>query len=156
MNKLRRLLLKSGGASGAVAIALATGLLRPSQVFALERKIGAFESKSVADVLKLLGAADAAASQDIIIKAPEMADNGMVVPIEVTSRIPGATSITLLAEKNPFPLVAHTEFSNGASAYLNTRIKLSQSSPVTAVITAGDKKYVASTEVKVTIGGCGG
>ena len=156
MNQLRRLILKGGGAGGVLACALAAGLLRPSRAHAAEWNKAAFESKSLADALKHIGAAGAAESADIHIKAPEVAENGAVIPIEVTCRLPGAESIALLAEKNPFPLMAQAELAGGTEGYLNTRFKMGQTSAVKVVVRAGGKHYIASRESKVTIGGCGG
>ena len=156
MDQLRRLILKGGGAGGVLAVALAAGLLRPARVFAADWNKAAFEAKAMADALKNIGAAGAADSAEILIKAPDIAENGAVVPIEVTSRIAGAESIALLAEKNPFPLMAYIDLTNGAEAYINTRFKMGQTSVVKVVVKAGGKSYIASREIKVTIGGCGG
>ncbi|MCK9380329.1 MAG: thiosulfate oxidation carrier protein SoxY [Sulfuritalea sp.] len=156
MNHLRRLILKGGGAGGALACALAAGLLRPSTASAAEWNKTAFEAKAIADALKNIAASGAADSAEILIKAPDIAENGAVVPIEVTSRIAGAESIALLVEKNPFPLLAYIDLVNGAEGYINTRFKMGQTSVVKVVVKAGGKHYIASREVKVTIGGCGG
>ncbi len=156
VNQLRRLILKGGGAGGVLACALAAGLLRPTRAHAAEWNKAAFESKTLADALKHIGTDGAAESADILIKAPEVAENGAVIPIEVTCRIAGAQSIALLAEKNPFPLMAHAELANGTEGYLNTRFKMGQTSVVKVVVRAGGKHYIASREIKVTIGGCGG
>ena len=156
MNHLRRLILKGGGAGSVLACALAAGLLRPTRAHAAEWNKAAFESKSLAEALKNIGAAGAAESADIHIQAPEIAENGAVIPIEVTCRTPGAESIALLAEKNPFPLMAQAELAGGAEGYLNTRFKMGQTSAVKVVVKAGGKHYIASREIKVTIGGCGG
>ncbi len=156
MNQLRRLILKGGGAGGVLACALAAGLLRPVPARAAEWNKTAFESKTLADALNNIGAAGAAESADIFVKAPEIAENGAVIPIEVTCRMPGAESIALLAEKNPFPLMAQAEMANGTEGYLNTRFKMGQTSVVKVVVKAGGKHYIASREIKVTIGGCGG
>lgn len=156
MDHLRRLILKGGGAGGVLAAALAAGLLRPTHVYAGEWNKAAFEAKALADALKTIAATTTIESGDIVIKAPDIAENGAVIPIEVTSRIPGAESIALLAEKNPFPLVAWIDLTNGAEAYINTRFKMGQTSVVKVVVKAGDKRYIASREIKVTIGGCGG
>ncbi|MDK9703809.1 MAG: thiosulfate oxidation carrier protein SoxY [Sulfuritalea sp.] len=156
MDQIRRLILKGGGASGVLAVALAAGLLRPTRVFAADWNKAAFESKAMADALKNIGAAGAAESAEILIKAPDIAENGAVVPIEVTSRIAGAESLALLAEKNPFPLMAYIDLANGAEGYINTRFKMGQTSVIKVVVKAGGKSYVASREIKVTIGGCGG
>ncbi len=156
MDQIRRLILKGGSASGVLAVALAAGLLRPTRVFAADWNKAAFEAKAMADALKNIGAAGAAESAEILIKAPDIAENGAVVPIEVTSRIAGAESLALLAEKNPFPLMAYIDLTNGAEAYINTRFKMGQTSVIKVVVKAGGKSYIASREIKVTIGGCGG
>lgn len=156
MNQLRRLILRGGASAGALACALAAGVLRPSAAFAADWNKSAFEAKAIADALKNIGAAGAAESAEILIKAPDIAENGAVIPIEVTSRIAGSESISLLVEKNPFPLLAHVDLINGAEGYLNTRFKMGQTSVVKVVVKAGGKHYIASREVKVTIGGCGG
>jgi sulfur-oxidizing protein SoxY len=150
MNPLRRTVLKSTFTLAALA-----GIL-PSRVFAAEWNKAAFESKSVVDAIKGIGMGGAVDSKDIIIKAPEIAESGNNVQIEVTSNIPGTQSISILAEKNPSPLIAQFELSNGAEGYISTRIKMSQTSNVRVMVKAGGKVYTAAKEVKVTIGGCGG
>ncbi len=87
---------------------------------------------------------------------PEIAENGAVVPIEITSRIPGTTSISVVAEKNPFPLVAHFDFLEGALPFVKLNMKMGETSDVRVIAQAGGKSYSASRNVKVTIGGCGG
>jgi len=114
-----------------------------------------FEAKNLADVLKALGAANATESRDIVITAPDIAENGAVVPVEVTSRIPGTQSISIIAEKNPFPLAATVELTSGSEPYTYVRIKMGETSNVRAVIRADGRFYTAVKEVKVTIGGCG-
>ena len=156
MNPLRRNLLKSTGAATTVAVAVAAGLLKPSQVLAAEWNKAAFESKNVADALKGMGASGPADSKDIMIKAPDIAENGAVVPVEVTSHIPGTQSIMILVEKNNTPMTADFILSNGAESYVSTRIKMASTSGVRVVVKAGGKSYSAVKEVKVTIGGCGG
>jgi sulfur-oxidizing protein SoxY len=156
MDQLRRTFLKGAGAAGTVAVAVAAGLLKPSQVLAAEWNKAAFEARSVTDALKDIGAASPAESKDILIKAPDIAENGAVVPVEVTSKIAGTQSIIIMAEKNNNPMVADFELANGAEGYVSTRIKLANTSPVRVVVKAGGKTYTASKEVKVTIGGCGG
>jgi len=115
-----------------------------------------FQAKAVPDAMKSIGAAAPADSRDIVIKAPDIAENGAVVPVEVTSRIPNTQSISIIADKNPFPLVASFEFSGGAEPYASTRVKMGQTTNVRAIVKADGKYYAAVREVKVTIGGCGG
>lgn len=155
MNRQRRTLLKTSGAASAIAVATAAGLVSPGALAAEWNKT-AFESKSPADALKNIGAGAAASSKDIVIKAPDIAENGAVVPVEITSNIAGTQSIAILVEKNPQPLAASFDVANGGEPYVSVRLKVGASSNITAVVKAGGKSYTASREVKVTIGGCGG
>jgi len=154
-NPFRRSFLKFSAATGALAAFAATSLLKATHAVANTWNKSAFESKAVADAMKSLGAVGAAESRDIVITAPDIAENGAVVPIEVTSRIPGTQSISIIAEKNPFPLAATLDFANGAEPYAYVRIKMGQTSNVRAVVKAGGKYFTAAKEVKITIGGCG-
>lgn len=156
MNNKRRTFLKAAGTASSVAIAAAAGLIKPTEVMAVEWNKTAFEAKGIQDALKAVGAASAADSHDILIKAPDIAENGAVVPIEVTSKVAGTSTIMLMVEKNPAPLIASFDLANGAEGYVSTRIKMGQTSNIRAVVKAGGKFYSASKEVKVTIGGCGG
>jgi sulfur-oxidizing protein SoxY len=153
MNGTRRTFLKLAAATGSAA---AVGLLQIRGAWAQSvwNKPG-FESKAVAEVLKSLGATNAAESRDIVITAPDIAENGAVVPVEVTSRIPGTQSISIIAEKNPFPLAATVELSSGTEPYTYVRIKMGETANVRAIVKADGKFYTAAKEVKVTIGGCG-
>jgi sulfur-oxidizing protein SoxY len=152
MNPLRRTIIKFTGALTAVA---ATSLLKTTQAVAAVWNKSGFESKAVTDVLKSLGASGAADSRDIVITAPDIAENGAVVPIEVVSRIPNTQSISIIAEKNPFPLAATADFANGAEPYAYVRIKMGQTSNVRAIVKADGKFFAAVKEVKITVGGCG-
>jgi len=156
MNPLRRTLLKGTGAVGTVAAALATGLLKPGQVLAAEWNKPAFDSKGIIDALKGVGGITAADSKDITIKAPDIAENGAVVPVEVTSKIPSTESIAILIEKNDRPLITVFNMMNGAEGFVSTRVKMAQTSDIKVIVKAGGKVYTAKKEVKVTIGGCGG
>ena len=151
MNGKRRTFLQLA----AVAAAAAAGLVRTGAVWAQSWNKSAFESKSVAEVLKALNATGAADSRDIAITAPDIAENGAVVPVEITSRIPNTESISIIAEKNPFPLAATVDISNGAEAWTYVRIKMGETANVRAIVKAGGRYYTAVKEVKVTIGGCG-
>ena len=155
MNTLRRNVLKSAGSASAVAVAVAAGILKPTEVMAAWNK-AAFEAKEMDEAMKSLGASGAVDSKLITIKAPDIAENGAVVPVEVTSTLPNTTNISIFAEKNGTPLAGSYTFSNGAPGYVSTRIKMGATSLVRAVVTAGGKTYTAAKEVKVTIGGCGG
>jgi sulfur-oxidizing protein SoxY len=156
MNQFRRAFLKSAGSIGTVAVAIAAGMLKPGAALAAAWNTVAFTSKDIAESLKNTGYDGATESSDILLKAPDIAENGAVVPITATSNIPGTTSIAIFVEKNPTPLIADFSFSNGAEAYISTRIKMAKTSVVRVSVKAGGKNYTTSREVKVTIGGCGG
>jgi len=152
----RRSFLKGTLAGGTVAVAVSAGLLSPRQVLAAWPK-GAFEAKSVSEAMKGLHGSDAMeASGDIAIKAPDIAENGAVVPITVNTGMSGVESIALFVDKNASPLAANFQLAGNAKGFASTRIKMAKTSNVTAVVKAGGKAYSASKEVKVTIGGCGG
>jgi sulfur-oxidizing protein SoxY len=150
----RRTALKRTGAL--TATALAAGLLRPAEALADWNK-SAFESKTVADALRNLKVAAPADTKDIVIRAPDIAENGAVVPIEIQSNIAGTKSIVVLIEKNPFPYAASFDFAQGALPYVALRVKMGETSNVRVVAATADGKFHAAVkEVKVTIGGCGG
>jgi sulfur-oxidizing protein SoxY len=155
MNTLRRNVLKGAGGAGVVGVAVMAGLLKPGMAFADWNKAG-FEAKDMAGAMAAVGGGGAAASGDIQVKAPDIAENGAVVPVEIISAIAGTDRIGIVAEKNGFPLVADFKLMNGAEGYVSTRIKMGATSNVVAVVHAGGKAYKAHKEVKVTIGGCGG
>ena len=152
----RRVFLKGSLATGAIGVAVSTGLLTPRESLAAWSK-AAFEAKDVNSALSgLFGTSDLTGSDKIKIKAPDIAENGAVVPISVTADIDGAESISIFAEKNATPLTASFTLGKGTEAYVSTRIKMGKTSSVIAVVKAGGKLMSAGKEVKVTIGGCGG
>lgn len=148
MQPMRRWWIRAGG-----VIALA--MLAPVRALAAWNA-AAFDAKSVGDALKAINAAGAAANEGIVIDAPQIAENGAVVPIEVTSNIPGTTAISVLIEKNPFPLAARFDFKEGAVPYVKINAKIGETSNVRVIAEAGGRSFSAMKEVKVTIGGCGG
>lgn len=136
--------------------AAAAGILHPRAVMAAWPK-AAFGADTTADAIaKLFGASDAAPSSEIKIKAPDIAENGAVVPVTVSTTLKDVESIAIIAEKNPSPLAAAFNLGETANGFISTRIKMGKTSNVVAVVKAGGKLYSASKEVKVTIGGCGG
>ncbi|BBN59147.1 thiosulfate oxidation carrier protein SoxY [Hydrogenovibrio marinus] len=153
----RRSFLKGTLATGAAAVAVNAGLLTPSTVLADWNK-KAFDAKKVDDALNgMYGTAAATASGDISLKAPAIAENGAVTPITVdASKMKGVESISIVASKNPMPLVCEYSFASAAEGYVSTRIKMGETQNVVAIVKAGGKLYKAEQEVKVTIGGCGG
>ena len=156
MNHNRRILLKGSLAAGAVGAAVGAGLLSPKAVMAAWSK-DAFEAKDVkAAISGVMGSGDAAASDKIKLKAPDIAENGAVVPITVTSNIDGTTSISLLVSNNNTPLTSSYELGPTTEGYISTRVKMAKTSDVIAVVKADGKLFSTKKEVKVTIGGCGG
>ena len=153
MNKLRRSLLQG---AGALAAAVAAGLAYPLAALAATWNKDAFGAKTAADALKGIGASNAQQSGDIAIDAPEIAENGAVEPIEILSKVPGTTSISVIAEKNPFPLVAQFDFLEGALPFVKLNMKIAETSDIRVIAQAGGKSYSATRNIKVTIGGCGG
>jgi sulfur-oxidizing protein SoxY len=150
----RRNALKAGSSIAVIAAAISAGVL-PQSAFAQWNK-NAFDAKSLNDVLIAMGGASAEKSGDIAITAPDIAENGAVVPIAVASKLANVESISILVEKNPNALAAQFDIPSGTEANVGTRVKMGQSSNVHAVVKAGGKYFVATKEIKVTLGGCGG
>ena len=156
MNTQRRLIIKGSAASAALGTAIAAGLITPSRLFAAGKLQPAFQAKSSDEVMaSLFPGHHIETSQAINIKAPDIAENGAVVPITVSSEMSGIESISLLVTENATPLVASFDLPDNADAFVSTRIKMGKTSDVVAIAKVGDKLYRASREVKVTIGGCG-
>ena len=156
MNTKRRLFLKGSVAAGVAGIAASAGLLTPRMVLAAW-PAKAFEAKTVSDALTdIAGSASAADSGDIKIKAPDIAENGAVVPVTVSTGMSGVESISILASKNATPLTSSYSLGSNTEPFVSTRIKMGKTADVIAVVKAGGKLYQAKKEVKVTIGGCGG
>ena len=151
----RRTLLKRTLAVSAVSVAASAGLLAPGQALAAY-PTAAFEAKDSAAALSAaLGSGSFEHSDDIKIKAPDIAENGSVVPVTISSTLAGVESISLLSESNNSPMVASFNL-NGSQAFISTRIKMGKTGNVLAVVKSGGKLYANKKEVKVTIGGCGG
>ena len=116
----------------------------------------AFRQKTPDDALKLLYGKTFEASDKVTLEAPEIAENGAVVPISVSSTLPGVTAISILVPENPFALAATYKFADGTAPSIGCRLKMAKTSNVIAIVESGGKLYAASKEVKVTLGGCGG
>ena len=155
MKQLRRNFLKLSGSAGAVAAAATAGLLKAGSAWAAPWNKAGFEAKAVADIQKSLGATSLIDSKEITITAPDIAENGAIVPVAVTSKIPNTQSIAIIVEKNPFPLAASFDIMAGGEGYVSARVKMGQTSNVRAIVKADGKFYVAVKEIKVTVGGCG-
>ena len=145
MNSIRR----------ALVAAFVFGLVRPLAALAAWNK-EAFSAKTAGDALKSLGIANAQPSKDLTVELPEIAENGAVVPIEISSSIPDTTALIVVIDKNPFPLISRFDFKEGALPFVKLNAKLGETSDVRVFAEAAGKYYVTTREVKVTIGGCGG
>src|SRR5690606_20760810 len=154
MNQTRRTALQVAGGMGAYAALVSIGLFRPGQAHAFDVS-SAFKTQGIAATLEALGVQGATESAEVVINAPDIAENGAVVPVGVDSRIPGTEAIALLVEKNPNALAGTYDVS-GIEPRINMRIKMGQSSDVVAVVRANGKYYMARKEIKVTLGDCGG
>jgi len=157
MNRKRREVLNTGGGAGLLALLAAAGWVKPETALAQAWNKAAFESHSMAETMKELGGGEPAQSKDIVFfQTPDIAENGAVVPIGVSSSIPKTESIAILIEKNPNMLAANFDIPAGTEPALTTRVKMGQTSNIYALVKADGKYYVAAKEVKVTLGGCGG
>lgn len=153
--ELRRRLLK-GSATALVLPWLGGALLAARGVLAAEWPRDAFTAHDVHDALKAFGAADAVESRDIVITAPEIAENGAKVEIEIVSNLPRTLTLAIFADRNPMPLCAALDFSETALPYVRFQLKLAETTRLRAVAKTSDgKHHVAIREVTVTLGGCG-
>lgn len=116
----------------------------------------AFKQKSEADTLKALYGKSAEVSDKVSLDAPEIAENGAVVPVAVTSTLPGVTGIAILVLENPNVLACAYKIPEGTMPAAASRLKMAKTSKVVAIVESGGKLYSATKEVKVTVGGCGG
>jgi sulfur-oxidizing protein SoxY len=156
MDAARRKVLKSSGGATLLTLLAAAGWLKPGEVLATSRWV-AFEAKTMDEAYKTIVGGAPAPSKDIVFfSTPDIAENGAVVPIGVTSNLPKTESIAILIEKNLNMLAASFEIPAGTEPSLTTRVKMGQSSNVYALVKADGKFHVASKEIKVTLGGCGG
>jgi sulfur-oxidizing protein SoxY len=157
MNDGRRTMLKGTGGGALLGLAMVAGLFRADAAWAQGWNKAAFEVKTLNDAVKAMGGAPPTESKDIIITSPDIAENGAVVPFTISSKIPNTETIAVLVEKNPSILAARFDIPQGTDPWVNTRVKMGQTSNVFAVVKTSDGKfYYAPKEVKVTLGGCGG
>ncbi|MFO1413194.1 MAG: thiosulfate oxidation carrier protein SoxY [Burkholderiales bacterium] len=158
MDTQRREVLKTGGGLTLLALVAAAGWLKPGDALAADAwNKAAFDTKTLDETMKALGGGTPAQSKDIVFfQTPDIAENGAVVPVGITSNIPKTESIAILIEKNPNMLAATFDIPPGTEPSLSTRVKMGQSSNIIALVKADGKYYMASKEVKVTLGGCGG
>ena len=116
----------------------------------------AFSKKTKDDAVHTLYGKPFEMSDKVTLDAPEIAENGAVVPISVSSTLPGVTSISILVPENPYTLAASYKLAPGTAASIGCRLKMAKTTSVIALVESGGKIYGASKDVKVTLGGCGG
>ena len=155
MQNRREMLSRSAQVAGMLA---ALGLLPGvAGAQAAGYPTAAFDAKTMAELMKALGASAPAESKDVTITGPDIAENGAVVPVGAATTLPGVKKLLLLVEKNPSMLAASFDVTDAIDANVNTRVKMGQSSNVFAVAMMSDGRVLyAVKEVKVTLGGCGG
>jgi sulfur-oxidizing protein SoxY len=153
----RRLILKGAGVLALVGLGVISFDL-PVALAAANDKYpeDAFKAKSEADAIKALYGKTAEASDKVKLDAPEIAENGAVVPVSVATTLADVTSISFLVSENPVVLVASYKIPAGTMPSVANRIKMAKTSNVIVVVEAGGKLYSTTKEVKVTVGGCGG
>ncbi len=157
MDSGRRKVLKGTSGAAVLGLAAAAGLFKPGSAWAQGSwNKAAFETKSLNDAVKAMGGGSAAESKDIAINSPDIAENGAVVPFTIQSKLPKTEQMALLVEKNPNILAASFGIPEGTEPWVNTRVKMGQTSNVIALVKADGKFYYTVKEVKVTLGGCGG
>ncbi|WP_213289730.1 thiosulfate oxidation carrier protein SoxY [Bradyrhizobium sp. sGM-13] len=153
----RRLILQGAGAVALIGLGNLPFGLTPALAAANDKyPEEAFKQKSDADVIKTLYGKTAEPSDKVKMDAPEIAENGAVVPISVSTSLADVTSVAFLVSENPNVLIAKYNIPAGTLPSVANRIKMAKTSNVTVLVEAGGKLYSASKEVKVTVGGCGG
>ena len=158
--RTRRTIIKGAIAGGLAGLGLAPLAPAPSARAAADAgrwPKDAFAQKNEAATIKALyGDKTPQASDKVNLDAPEIAENGAVVPISVSTALPDVTSIAIVVPGNPFPLAASYVIAPGTSATIANRLKMAKTSKVLVLVESGGKVFSASKEVKVTVGGCGG
>ena len=152
----RRTLLQGGS----VAFALtAPGLVGPAfaqpALSTADWNKAGFEAKTAADAIRQLGSGTVVASRDILIEIQDVIENGARTRIEVTSRIPNTQALSIVTDRNPYPLAATFHFANGVEPYVSTLIKVAESGTIRVIVSADGRLHAATRDVKTTIGGCG-
>lgn len=156
MNQTRRNLLQASSGATVMVLAASAGVFKSGEAYAQEWNKAAFDTKTLQETVKAFGGAAATESKDIAITSPDIAENGAVVPVSVSSKLAKTESIAILVEKNPNALSASFDIPGGTEPFVSTRVKMGQTSNVHALVKADGKYFYATKEIKVTLGGCGG
>ena len=153
----RRLILKGAAAVALIGLGNLPFSLAPAFAAANDKyPEDAFKQKGDADAIKALYGKTAEPSDKVKMDAPEIAENGAVVPISVSSTLDDVTSISILVAENPNALAASYRIPEGTLPSVANRLKMAKTTNVIAIVEAGGKLYSTTKEVKVTVGGCGG
>jgi sulfur-oxidizing protein SoxY len=158
MNIDRRKALQATGGAGVLGLFVAAGVITPQEARAAQaaaRNTAAFEAKNVGGVVRAFGADAAARSDRITITGPDIAENGAVVPVSVSTTLPNVQMIALLVERNPLPLAAVFMMTPELEPFVATRVRLAETSDVHALVRADGRLHVAQRRISVTLGGCG-
>jgi sulfur-oxidizing protein SoxY len=151
----RRRFLHHAGNAGIVSLLLAHGFLKTAAAARPAWNKAAFEATSLKNALAAVVDQPLVETAEVRIIAPDIAENGAVVPVGVTSSMEGVEAIAILCEKNPQPLAAIYEIPPGTFADLRTRVKMSESADVVVLIRSRNRYHIATRSIKVTRGGCG-
>lgn len=155
MNTQRRKVLKTGAGAALLSALAAAGIIAPGMALA-EWNRAAFEAKSLADALKAMGVTVPLSSKDAQLSGPDIAENGAVVAVSVSTTLPNVSMVAILIEKNRNPLAVSFHLPDGTEADIKTRVKMAETSNVYALLKSDGKFFMVSKEIKVTLGGCGG
>ncbi len=153
VDRQRRQVLQQGSGIALAGLLAALGLSRPARA---EWQKSAFEAKTIDEALAALGVTPPETSAAILLMVPEIAENGAVVPVTVSSSLARVEQISILVDKNPNVLAAHFVLPEGTDGFITARVKMGQTATVIALVKADGKFYRVGREVKVTAGGCGG
>jgi len=139
------------------SLALSALMALPRALLAAAWPEKAFASSTAGEAMTaMFGTDQTTSSPDISLSAPEIAENGAVVPVSVETTLLNVQSVSIVVEKNPRPLAISFDIPPGTLPNVACRIKMGQTSQVMAVVKTDSGLFSTSKEVKVTIGGCGG
>jgi sulfur-oxidizing protein SoxY len=148
----RRWFLK--GTLGAAAALTVPWLMTPLRVWGTWPQQAFLSGDVNAALSALIGPVEIKPDQRVVLSAPDFAENGAVVRVGVATDIPGADSVILVSEPNPFPLIANFHLTPRSRGTINTRIRMGGDGDVVAIVRAGGRYYGARQHVRVAAGGC--
>lgn len=171
MQTRRQILGRLGGSAAALAGLLVSAGF-PEWALAVEKELSelsfhkepfnlaAFTAKTTEEALQeLLGSSYKEPLSDsdgaVLLKAPDVAENGAIVEVQVSTNAPKAKELLILADKNPSALAARFFINDAVEADFKLRMKLSESTNVYAAIITEDGRVIWTTQfVKVVLSGC--